>query len=243
MSAAANLIPGGGAAMKGGKLAVKGAEAVVKAEAKQAAKQTAKEIAEAVAKKKLAREAEEAAAKKATKEAEEAAAKKAKGKDGGKDKGKKKPHKDCGKYSKKYSNAPKKLGELNADHVPSGGALKKAAEQRMQDSGVWDSLSPKQRESVLNKVYNNAPTITVPEDVHMEGRTYGNKNKPLIGGDAKDLKGALKKDTDAIRKAMKNKDHGCLDEYNKAVEEMEKFDFDKYIEDAIKTHKAVKGLI
>ena len=113
----------------------------------------------------------------------------------------------------------------------------------MRQNRKWDLLTEKQRASVLDKVYNNAPTITIPEDVHKEGRTYGNKNKPLISGDAKDLKGALKKDTDAIRKAMKNKDHGCHDEYNKAVEEMEKFDFDKYIDEAIKTHKAVKGLI
>ncbi|UXH80643.1 hypothetical protein [Roseateles amylovorans] len=63
------------------------------------------------------------------------------------------------------------LGELNADHVPSGAALKKAAEDYLKKIDVWSELNDKQRESVLNRVYNNAKTITVPEDVHKEGRT------------------------------------------------------------------------
>ncbi len=192
--------------------------------------------------KKTAREAEEALAKRQAKEAEEAAAKKAEGNGGGKDKGKPKKHKDCGKRST-YSKAPKKLGELNADHIPSGGALKEAAKRMLEEKGIWKKLTEAEQTSVLNRVYNNAPTITIPEDIHKEGRTYGNKNKPLIKGDSKDLKGSFKKDAEAIREAMKGKDHGCLEEYNKSVDELKDFDFDKYVEDMALTHKGVKAKI
>jgi len=249
--AAASMIPGGkvvttaGKAVKGAARLAKGAHATE--EAAKAAK-LAKEAEEAAKAAKLAKEAEEAAKlKKAEEEAarirkaEEEAAAAGKGKDGVKVK-KQKPHKDCGKVSK-YNKAPKKLGELNADHIPSGGALKEAALKKLKGMGVLDDLSSKQIESILNKVYNNAPTITIPEDVHKEGRTWGNKNKPLIAADSKDLKGAFEKDAKAIQKSMDSKDHGCSEAYAKAVEELRKFDYDKYIEDAIKSHKAVKGLL
>lgn len=222
---AAAMIPGAGMAATGAKYGKKAVGAA----------------AEAVGKK-TAREAEEALAKREAKEAEEAAAKKADGNGGGKDKGKPKKHKDCGKRST-YSKAPKKLGELNADHIPSGGALKEAAKEFLNKKGIWEELTEAQQNSVLNRVYNNAPTITVPEDVHKEGRTYGNKNKPLIKGDSTDLKGAFKKDAEAIREAMKGKDHGCLDEYNKSVDELKDFDFDKYVQDMVLTHKDVKPML
>ena len=40
-------------------------------------------------------------------------------------------------------------------------------------------------------------TIMTHNPVHADGRTYGNKNKPLIKGDADDLGGSFKKDTAA----------------------------------------------
>ena len=219
---AAAMIPGAGMAATGAKYGKKAAAAATEAVGKKAG-----------------REAAEAGSQKATKEAEEAAAKKADGQGGGKDKGKPKKHELCGKRST-YNKAPKKLGELNADHVPSGGALKQAAKDLLVEKGIWDSLSEKQQKSVLNRVYNNAPTITVPEDIHKEGRTYGSKNKPLIQGDSKGLKDAFKRDTEAIRKAMEGKDHGCLEEYMQSVEELKDFDFDKYVKDMALSHKAVK---
>lgn len=158
------MIPGAGMAATGPKYGKKAAAAATEAVGKKAG-----------------RKAAEAGSQKAAKEAEEAAAKKADGQGGGKDKGKPKKHKDCGKRST-YNKAPKKLGELNADHVPSGGALKQAAKDLLVENGIWNSLSEKQQKSVLNRVYNNAPTITVPEDIHKKGRTYGSKNKPLIQG-------------------------------------------------------------
>ena len=68
--AAANLIPGGGAAVWGGKLAIKGGEALLKAESKLAAKETAR-----LATKKAEQGVAELAAKKLEKEAAERAAK------------------------------------------------------------------------------------------------------------------------------------------------------------------------
>ncbi len=85
-SAAANLIPGGGAAMKVGKVAV--------AVGKQATKTVAKEGAEALAKQ-AAKEAAEKAAKEAAEEAGELAAKKAGSDVGGGVKGKGKKKKPC----------------------------------------------------------------------------------------------------------------------------------------------------
>lgn len=151
---------------------------------------------------------DEIAGKKPKPKPDEAPKSKDEGKDGGKVKKEQEPHKDCGKVST-YRKAPKKLGELNADHLPSGGALKEAARRQLNELGLLNSLTPKQIESVLNKVYNNAQTITIPEDVHKEGRTYGSKNKPLISSDSKDLSGAFKRDADAVQKSMDTKDHGC----------------------------------
>ena len=62
------------------------------------------------------------------------------------------------------------------------GLSSKRQKDLLVENGIWDSLSEKQQKSVLNRVYNNAPTITVPEDIHKEGRTYGSNNKPLIQG-------------------------------------------------------------
>lgn len=176
----------------------------------------------------------------------EAEAPKAKneGSDGAKVKPKtQKPHPDCGKVSY-YRVAPKKLGELDAGHVPSGAALKAAAEKYLQQLGVLDDLTPKQLESVLNRVHNNAKTITVPVDVHKEGRTWGPKNTSgQIATDSKDLKSAFRKDAQAIQKSMDTKDHGCSEKYAEAVKELENFDFDQYVKNMVNSHRSVKTLL
>jgi len=91
-SAAANLIPGGGAAMKAGKAAVAVGKTVAKEGAEALAKTAAKEVAEKAAKEAAEKAAKEAA-EKAAKEGAEKAAKKAGSDAGGgvKGKGKKKP--------------------------------------------------------------------------------------------------------------------------------------------------------
>ncbi len=134
---------------------------------------------------------------------------------------------------------------MNSDHIPSGAALKKEYEQKLKDAGVYDELRDSRKlNSVLNRMYDNAPTISTPEDVHKEGRTHSGKNtKTQSDADSKDLKGAVKKDTDAIKKSMEQKDPGCLDEYNKAAEQMEKFDFKKFFDEQIKTDPNIGKLL
>jgi len=229
------------------------AQRAATAAAKKAAEVAARKAAEAAAKRAaaqgLGRQAGTTMTRDAAKKAADASLKKSAkgpgntvGKHKAKKKIKQKPHRDCGKVSK-YSNAPKKLGKRNADHVPSGGALKAAAVDRLRRLNVLNKLTPKQRASILNSVYNNAQTITIPEDVHKAGRTYGNKNKPLIKGDSKDLKGAFKKDTKAIEKEMDKVDHGCSKKYKEAVKQLSKVDFDQYVKDAVENHKIVRSAL
>ena len=226
-SAAANLIPGGGAVMKGGKLAVKGAQAAVKA----GAKQTAKEIAEAAAKKKLAREAEEAAAKKA---AEEAAAKVNKGKKGGKDKGKKKLK--CGQYGK-YGDLKKQSGDnkFDRDHIPSKAALKERAK----------SLLPpgkKLTESQAKAIDKAGEAIAIPKQAHIDvSPTYG-QTVTDAAKDATDLAGSARRDVEAMLKEIDkyDEDGKCKKAYQKAaakIMRMSKEDFDKMLKEILKNVK------
>ena len=153
------------------------------------------------------------------------------GKQGGYSK-KKKPHPDCGKLEK-YRKQPRKNG-LEKDHTPSGKALEKATIEKLRASGKLRGLSEKKLASIINSVKNNAPTIAIPPDVHAEGNTYKSKNTATRStADSKDLSGAAKRDTDTIQKSMDSKDHGCSDAYKKAAEELQKFDFDKFIQDTI----------
>ena len=190
----------------------------------------------------LKKEGQHAAGKAAEKAAEKSASKEARRADGGYNK-KQKPRKGCGKHGK-YKELPKEKGVLNADHVPSGAALKKAYEKKLMEAGAWDAMNKSQRESVLRHMYQNAPAISIPEDVHKEGRTFaGKNNRAQYNADAGDLKAAMKKDTDAIQKSMDKKDHGCSEAYAKAVKELEKTDFNKFFEDTMKENKIVQNAI
>ena len=100
---------------------------------------------------------------------------------------------DVGSY--RELKAKEKVGDmLEHDHIPSFAALKKAEETRL-----GRPLTPTESK----KLYNEATTVEVPKDVHQKGPTYGGKNTPeQIQKDAKDLCGAVCRDTDALRKNM-----------------------------------------
>lgn len=233
---AAAMWPAGGQAATAAKYGKKGVGAVAEQVEKKAARETEEALRE-----RLAKEAREKAARE--KAEKEAADKKAREEaEGGKVK-KQKPHKDCGK-SGKYKNLPKEKGVINADHVPSGAALKKAFQKKLEDAGIWQSMTAKQRESALNHLYREAPAISIPEDVHKEGRTYAGKNTGKQStADAGNLRDAVKKDTDAIQKSMDGKDHGCSEAYRKAAEEMQNFDFDGLFDEIIRDNEHIKKVV
>jgi hypothetical protein len=163
----------------------------------------------------------------------------AQGKGGGYSTGRgKNAHEKCGKKVKYNSKELKGTG-LEKDHTPSGAALRAAADKAILEAkknGV--EISKTQVTSIKNSVVNNAPTIGVPPDIHRAGETWGSKNNdamvardidPKQGG----LKGATDRNTKAMSDAMKDKDNGCKDAYDKSAEELKKFDWDKHISDTI----------
>jgi outer membrane biosynthesis protein TonB len=239
VSAAANLIPGGGIAAKGTKLAVKaGEKALVKAVEKQVVKETVEQTAKVTAKetvkateKKVAEEVVEATAKKTAKKAEEKAAKDTKIKP------KEKPKPDCGKTGPyKANQTGHDNAGMNWDHVPSVAALLKAAKK-----ATGKDLSKEAKQAIKD----NAPTVAIPTEAHQkESRTYGGRqNTKNTDGlatkevDSKDLQKATKEDTKKMGDNIEKYDKGCGGAYKKAAEELTKrshADWGKWLKDIVK---------
>ena len=80
--------------------------------------------------------------------------------------------------------------KLTGDHIPSKAALVKAEENK---------LGRKLNSAEKRQINEDGVTVVLKEDTHENlSRTYGNKNKPLIDDDAKDLGLAFRKDAEAI---------------------------------------------
>lgn len=88
--------------------------------------------------------------------------------------------------------ATAKVGDaLEHDHIPSFAALKLAEETRL-----GRLLTPSEERTL----YTTATAVEVPRDVHMQSPTYAGRNtKEQIASDAKDLCGAVCRDTNALR--------------------------------------------
>ncbi len=150
--------------------------------------------------------------------------------------------KDCGKLGKHKDNKKlSKKGELNSDHIPSGAAMKKAYIEKLEKAGVLKELRRSGNlDKVLDRMYENAPTISTPEDVHKDGQTNAGKNKSSRSDrDSRDLKTAVNENTEAIKISMSQKDPGCFDEYSKSAEKLKQFDFDKFFDEQIKGDPAI----
>lgn len=233
VSAAANLIPGGGAATKAGKLAYKGG--------KMALEKAEKELAEKLLKERLEKEAAERLAKE---KLEKEAAQKAEAGGGGGSKNKdsqvkkgKKP-KCGGRASYGRQGGDFLEHEMERDHVPNVAALRAKARQRLKERGL--RLTPEAMDALMGKkgksgqleggkIYNHAQTIAVPKDVHRESPTTGNHDNHK---DSKNLEAAAKRDTknhrDKIKKSDNHKD--CLEALEEASEVIDNISNDQYDE-------------
>ncbi|MEJ1167141.1 MULTISPECIES: hypothetical protein [unclassified Variovorax] len=230
-SAAANLIPGGGAATKAGKLAYKGG--------KMALEKAEKELAEKLLKEQLEKEAAERLAKE--KLEKEAAQKAEAGGGGGSKKNdsqvKKGKKPKCGGRATYGKQAGDFLGnEMERDHIPNVASLKDMAEKMLREDGI--DLTPAQRDSLFGKVgkngqreggkiYTHAQTVAVPKEIHRASPTTGNHENYK---DSKDLAGAARRDTrnhrDAIEKSDNHKD--CAKALEEASEVIDKISNDQY---------------
>jgi flagellum-specific peptidoglycan hydrolase FlgJ len=239
VSAAANLIPGGGAATKAGKLAYKGG--------KMALEKAEKELAEKLLKERLEKEAAERLAKE---KLEKEAARKTEAGGGGGSKKKdsqvkkgKKPK--CGGRATYGKQAGDFLGnEMERDHIPNVASLKDMAEKMLLEDGI--DLTPAQRDSLFGKVgkngqreggkiYTHAQTVAVPKEIHRASPTTGNHENYK---DSKDLAGAARRDTknhrDAIEKSDNHKDCAkALEEASKVIDKISNDQYKKFLNSLI----------
>lgn len=79
---------------------------------------------------------------------------------------------------------------LENDHIPSKAALIRAAESKKRDK-----LTRAERRAIEQR----GVTVTVPEKVHADSRTYKGRNTTAqVEADGKDLRGAMEKDLQVL---------------------------------------------
>ena len=155
--------------------------------------------------------------------------------------------------------------EMERDHIPSFGALKKALLKRAKDEGIkldadqlktlFGETADANRTGDGGKLGRHAQTIAVPNDVHKAGDTHGAKNsETLRSNDSDNLQKAAKRDGETHKRNTNNDKHkDCAGAIAKAADEIgnitkgqyNKF-FDKLIDDALKGKNTVnpwKGIL
>ena len=155
---------------------------------------------------------------------------------------------NCGEDGS-YGEMQKKTGnnKFDRDHVPSKGALQKAARDLIDKARI--TLTKAQEAALFGDngaISKAGQTIIIPKKDHAaHSDTYGGRNKPeKIKTDADDLQKAAEKDTKAIEDGdSKEMDAECLEKYKKAAEKIKKKthaeylnDLKKLIKDAIKNN-------
>jgi hypothetical protein len=131
---------------------------------------------------------------------------------------------DCGEGGQ-YNRLPSSP-DLQRDHVPSGGALRKRTETLYFDAPLTqEQQSAMQRTSaayrrLMRRVEAQGLTIAIPNDVHKEhSETHGYKNDyDRRLADSKDLPGAARSNIAAIKAALAGTE--CAEAYAAAAEEI-----------------------
>jgi hypothetical protein len=146
---------------------------------------------------------------------------------------------ESGQYNRLPSNS-----ELERDHVPSSGALKKRTETLYFDAPLTASQQKHMTESspayklLMGRVEAQGLTIAVPNDVHKKhSQTYKGKNtlKRRIE-DSEDLAEAARKNIEAIQAGLAGTE--CAEHYAAAAEEilaMTQADYDARLQAVIDT--------
>ena len=110
---------------------------------------------------------------------------------------------------RKFDGRPRQ--GTNADHMPSAAAVEKYLE----------NIFPKMPRDLIKKKKKDVAALIIPKWVHQKcSETYGGRNSPTqVEKDAKDLKGAVDRNMDAIRGCLR--EEGFSDyEIDKAHQEM-----------------------
>ena len=121
-----------------------------------------------------------------------------------------------------YKGSKKKAGDgsVHRDHQPSKAALKRRAEEIK-----GDRLTPEES----RRIEENAKTVTVQDDVHRAGPTYGGKNTPeRIDADACDLAGAACRDADDMVENVRRLDSDNVEAAQEAADDIKSMTNDDY---------------
>lgn len=143
---------------------------------------------------------------------------------------------NCGENGS-YEDMLKRTGDnkFDRDHVPSKGALQRAARDLIHDMGV--RLTAAQEAALFGDkglISKAGKTIIIPKKDHAaHSDTYGARNTPeKIQKDSEDLQKAAEKDTKAIEEGEgKEMDPECLEKYKKAADEIKKKTHEEYLDD------------